>query len=142
MLLFRAPLHIPASFLSLLYLHLSVTRLHLCRPSVLYLELFLTISCCLLYAPPFSFYLHLAPVLLVASYLQFNIPLFLLQHMQPSMLSFCFFLSVCLGWCRLFSISAPLLQINDLICRNKQVSSTLGLIPFASCPEHVTDRAE
>lgn len=27
---------------------------------------------------------------------------------------------------RAFSISAPLLQINDLICRNKQVSSTLS----------------
>lgn len=60
---------------------------------------------------------------------------------------FCIFslllsLSHCLGRCRLFSISAPLLQINGLICRNKQVSSTPGVIPFPSCPEHVTERAE
>lgn len=58
------------SFLSLLYLQISVTRLHLCRPSVLYLEFFLTISCCLLYTP-LSFHLHLALVVSVASHLQF-----------------------------------------------------------------------
>lgn len=135
MLLFKAQLHISASFLSLLHLHISVTRLHLCRPSVLYLEFFLTISCCLLYAP-FSFHLHLAPVFPAASPAVLTHPSF-----------FCIFslllsLSHCLGRCRLFSISAPLLQINGLICRNKQVSSTPGVIPFPSCPEHVTERAE
>lgn len=52
-------------------------------------------------------------------------------QMHPPIFPFC-----CLSllprlrqW-RTFSISAQLLQINDLICRNKQVSSTLG--PFAS----------
>lgn len=42
-LLFKALLRIPASFLSFLHLHIFVTRLHLRRPSVLYLEFFLTI---------------------------------------------------------------------------------------------------
>lgn len=112
----------------------SYLRLHLCRPSVLYLDFFLTISCCLLDAL-LSSHLHLAPVFPVASHVQFH-PSFFSRTSSPPSFPSCS-LSHCLGRCWLFSITAPLLQINDLICGNKQVSS---LIPVPSCPERVRER--
>lgn len=115
--------HIPASFLLFLYLYIVPTRLQPLHPSVLYLAFCLTISCCLLYSfpplpPPLksTLYCYLSSSILISS-----------PQMHPPIFPFC-----CLSllprlqeW-RTFSISAQLLQINDLICRNKQVSSTLG----------------
>lgn len=47
---------------------------------------------------------------------------------------------------RAFSISAPLLQINDLICRNKQVSSTLSRVhfppPLLTLQQHASERVQ
>lgn len=111
--------------------HIFLTRLHPLHLSVLYLALCL-ISQAAFFTSPFSFHLpssfscclsstHFNPLSSRANgSLHLPLPLYL---SWPH----------CLWQWRAFSISAPLLQINDLICRNNQVSSTLSPIPFPSC---------
>ena len=84
---------------------------------------------CLLFPPSFS-HLHLTLFVTISSDL-FPSPLFSQPNVSlhfPALL----YLppSPHLLQQRAFSISAPLLQINDLICRNKQVSSTLSPVHF------------
>lgn len=119
---------------SFLYLHIFLTHL---RPSsrCSIFSILLTISCCLLLS-----HFHLTPLFTVTSH-----PcLFLLS--LPASTSFAFSLPPHLQKQRAFSISAPLLQINDLICRNKQVSSTSALftspLQLLILQQHASERVE
>lgn len=95
------------------------------HPSVLYLAFCLTISCRF----PFFFHLHLTPLFAVTSRLRFSYPPQPNASLHLLSLSLSVFSSG-----GPFSISAPLLQINDLICCNKQVSSTLSPVHFPPAP--------